>query len=176
MLGRLWYVHDRFDEALAAFGPVIEEHPGDELAGYAAMLSLDILNLQKAYKRMEKLVRIWSEIPALMQHEQVADSVRRILPQVVYKVCDEAFVGARQPAEFVGAAEKYLGFVDEFPAHGFADAALSSAAVCFKEAGRYERAAETYRRLVEAYPKSALAGRAREWLRLHEARETQPVH
>lgn len=163
-LGRLLYEHNKFEPALAHFDQVISARPGHELAAYAAQLSLDLLNLQRDFVGLERLVRRYRNNEALMRHTQLRDTVEQILPQVIFRCASHDLESAEEPAQIRRAARKFLQLARELPGFDRADHALYNAAIAFDRARDPRNARAARKRLLEFYPKSPLAPRVREQL------------
>jgi TolA-binding protein len=156
--GKIHYDNDRFDQALAAFDQVVSRYPENPVAEYAANLSLDILNIKKDYKGLEKLARRYAADKVLMKYESLREVVHKLLPQLAYKQAQELFKAKKYPE----AGEAFLKVAAEYPKSLVADGALYNAAVSYEKAKIGKRALEIHQRLISEYPKSPLARRSQE--------------
>ncbi len=156
--GKAHYDHERFDQALEVFDQVVRRHPENPVAGYAANLSLDILNIKKDYPGLEKLARRYAGDEILMRHESLREVIPRLLPQIALKRAQDLFKKKKYPE----AGEAFLKAAAEFPKSNIAVTALYNAALSHEKAGMTKRALEIHQRLIREHPKSPLARRSRE--------------
>lgn len=54
-VGRLYYLHNQFDQAISYFKEIVGKYPKTKYAEYSANLLLDIFNLKKDYAGLEKV-------------------------------------------------------------------------------------------------------------------------
>jgi tetratricopeptide (TPR) repeat protein len=156
--GKAHYDLDRFDRALEVFDQVVRRYPENPVAGYAANLSLDILNIKKDYAGLEKLARRYAGDKILMRHESLREVIPKLLPQIALKRAQALFKEKKYPE----SGEAFLKVAAEFPKSDIVVSALYNAALSYEKAGIPKRALEIHRRLLSEHPKSPLARRSRE--------------
>lgn len=148
-MASILYSHNYLDDAEKAFKTVIQQYPKTQYAEYATNLILDIYNLRKDYKGLE---RVGNE---LLDKNSVKDE--KALAEVKSVVEKSAFKGAEE-AEKSGkpldAAKAYLDFYKKYPTSSLGPLALYNSAINFEKADRKALAVETYERYrKEANPK-----------------------
>lgn len=148
-MASILYSHNYLDEAEKYFKIVVQQFPKTQYAEYSTNLILDIYNLRKDYKGLE---RVGNE---LLDKNSVKDE--KALAEVKSVVEKSAFKGA-EDAEKSGkpfdAAKAYIEFYKKYPTSPLKPLALYNAAINFEKADRKFLAVETYSRYrAEANPK-----------------------
>jgi tetratricopeptide (TPR) repeat protein len=179
------YEANHFEQALALFDQIVHEHPQHELAGYAADLSLDILNLKNDHAGLHRMVRDLLNNRLLIGHHPDSEKrFRSLLPEVYFKTLflkDEAALknegGLSEEKNTDRQSEVawgWMAFSRELPGCELADKALYNAHVSFERANDPGRAIRMLRRLVRAYPRSDLVPLALERLAKILGRQGRP--
>jgi hypothetical protein len=148
-MATILYSHNYLDDAEKAFKMVIQQYPKTQFAEYSTNLILDIYNLRKDYKGLE---RVGNE---LLDKNSVKDE--KALAEVKSVVEKSAFKGAEdseKTGQPLDVAKAYLDFYKKYPGSNLGPLALYNSAINFEKADRKSLAIETYERYrKEANPK-----------------------
>ncbi|MFP5518695.1 MAG: tetratricopeptide repeat protein [Bdellovibrionia bacterium] len=131
-VGRLYYQHNRFDEAAGIFREIVEKHPKTKQSEYSANLLLDIFNLKKDYAGLEKTGAELLAVPSIADSKAGAD-IRNVLERASFKKGQELEVNK----DFLGSADTFWSFAQQNAASPLAVTAMFNAGV------NYERANST---------------------------------
>jgi tetratricopeptide (TPR) repeat protein len=138
-MGALYYYHNQFDKALAAFNGIIKDYPKSPYAKYSANLTLDIYNLRKDYGGLEKAGQ------EILNNEDLAKSsvgeqVKGVLQRASFKKAQDL----EAKKDFAGAAAAYEEFAKKNPAGDLTVSASFNAAVNYEKAGDAGKAIGMY--------------------------------
>jgi tetratricopeptide (TPR) repeat protein len=129
-LGALYYYHNQFDKALAAFNSITKEYPKSQYAQYSANLILDIYNLKKDYAGLEKAgEEILSNKD--LANSQVGSQVKGVLQRASFKKAQDL----EAKKDYAGSAQAYEEFAKKNPGSDLATSASFNAAVNYERAG-----------------------------------------
>lgn len=128
-MGRLYYQHNRFDEAAALFRDIVEKHPKTKYSEYSANLLLDIFNLRKDYAGMEKAGAELLAVPAIANSKAGSD-IRGVLEKASFKKGQEQEVAK----DYSGSADTFISFAASNPGSPLAVTALFNAGVNYERA------------------------------------------
>lgn len=128
-MGRLYYQHNRFDEASAVFRDIVEKHSKTKYSEYSANLLLDIFNLRKDYAGMEKAGAELLSVPGIANSKAGAD-IRGVLEKASFKKGQEQEIAK----DYSGSADTFIGFASSNPGSPLAITALFNAGVNYERA------------------------------------------
>lgn len=138
-MGALYYYHNQFDKALAAFNGIIKDYPKSPYAQYSANLTLDIYNLRKDYGGLEKAGQEILNNEDLAK-SQVGDQVKGVLQRASFKKAQDL----EAKKDFAGAALAYEEFAKKNPGGELGTSASFNAAVNYEKAGDSAKAITMY--------------------------------
>ncbi len=148
-MASILYAHNYLTDAEKQFKDVIKEFPKSQYAEYSTNLILDIYNLRKDYKGLERVGLELLENKSV-NNEKAMQDVKNVVEKSAFKGAEEA-EKANKPLD---AAKSYLDFYKKYPKSTLAALALYNSAINFEKADRKNLAIETYERYrAEADPK-----------------------
>ena len=138
-LAALYYYHNQFDKALAAFNGIIKNYPKSQYAQYSANLTLDIYNLRKDYGGLEKAGQ---DILANsdLANSQIGSQVKQVLQRAEFKKAQDL----ESKKDYAGAAKAYEEFARKGAASDLGVSASYNAAINYERAGDLAKAIEMY--------------------------------
>lgn len=153
-----FYVFNQFEEARCRFKDIITRYPRDEVAQYAANLTIETYLATKDWANVTAatadllsagsgVVQKGSELEKTLVKFQLAG---------IFKLAQQEM----DAAHYDKAAALFIELVQKDPRNEFADKALNNAAVCYENVRRFDSALRTYERIISEYPKSTLADQA----------------
>ena len=145
----IFYRYNYFDQATQIFGAIAFEYPESNLAEISANLVLDAFNIQEDWAKMNEWARKFYAEPRLAKGKFKGE-LGKLIEMSSFKLITQL----EEKKDFVGAANTYLNFVDEFPRSELADQALFNASVDFFKGMQIDRSLEVCARLISGYPKS----------------------
>ncbi len=147
----IYYRYNYFEKATPHFAKIALEHAEapDELGPTSANLILDSYNLLEDWPKVNEWARKFYQHPKLAKGK-FRDDLAKVLEQSSFKLVNIA----ESKQDYIGAAEAYLAFVNEFPKSELADLALFNASVDFFKGKQVDRSIETRSLIVKNYPKS----------------------
>ena len=148
----------QFNNAITYFSELRKRYPNsayaDDALLYTAQIYFDTRNYLEAIKNYESLMRSYP----------YAD----IFSDALYGLASAEFKKAKENASyryfFERSAANYIKFQEQYPRHRFASEALFKAGECYEHQGYYQNAKFYYQRVLDIYPYSATAQKAREKL------------
>jgi TolA-binding protein len=149
-IGRLYYQHNQFDQAVPYFKEIIQKHPNTKYAEYSANLLLDIYNLKKDYAGLEKTGGELLAIPAIAGSAAGQD-IRAVLERSNFKKAQDQEVGK----DYAGSAQSYEAFAKANPKSELAGAAMFNAAINFERAGQPAKAMAAHTAVLAATDKKS---------------------
>lgn len=138
-IGRLYYMHNQFDQAIPYFKEILQKYPNSKFAEYSANLLLDIFNLKKDYAGLEKTGNELLSIPSIANSPAGAD-IRQVLERANFKKAQDMEVGK----DYAKAAANYESFASQNPKSGLAGTAYFNAAINYERAGMTSKALEAH--------------------------------
>ena len=131
LLGRLYFWHNRLDEALTHLTEVVSEVPEQAIACQAAHLSLDIHNAREDYATLADAAQALATNDRLACTTQQKATFSQVAEQAAFKSIERTYQGNAKPQE---AAEAYLRFAEQHPASDLSCAAIHNATVSYHAA------------------------------------------
>ena len=138
-MGALYYYHNQFDKALAAFNGIIKDYPKSPYAQYSANLTLDIYNLRKDYSGLETAGQQILNNEDLAK-SQIGEQVKGVLQRANFKKAQDL----EAKKDFAGAAAAYEEFAAKNAGGELATPASFNAAVNYERAGDIAKATAMY--------------------------------
>lgn len=152
-MARIYYTYNHFDKAAPAFDDIVANHPGHEVACYAANLALDIYNGLKDYEHLRQASRSYLANEELACGEEDRQKFAKIEQQSTFKLIKMRFEDKKN---HIAAANRYMKFYRNFPKSEWADDAVYNAAVNYDKGNKLNKANEVRQFLVEKLPDSEL--------------------
>lgn len=146
--------YNRFDEALPIFLEILKQHPGHEVAEYAANLSLDILNRLGRFPQMLVLVdELLADAGFLANKDDLRDTLIKIKRQGLAKRA-MALGAEGTPAKAIECGKTFIEQYNADPLASDNDMALFNAMVCFEKGEAWESSLEVFAVFERYFPKS----------------------
>ncbi|RYZ87442.1 MAG: tetratricopeptide repeat protein, partial [Proteobacteria bacterium] len=149
-IGRLYYMHNQFDEATKVFREIIQVYPKTKYAEYSANLLLDMFNMRKDYAGLEKAAAELLAVPSIAG-SQVGKDIKNVMEKANFKKGQD-LEGEKKYAE---SAQAYEAFAKANPRSELASNAVFNAGVNYERAGNVAAAILMYNQLLKSNdPKS----------------------
>ncbi len=153
-----YYVFNAFDEARCRFKDIITRYPKDEVAQYAANLTIETYLATKDWAHVtaatSELLRAGNGV--VQKGSELEKTLVKFQLAGIFKLAQQEM----DAGHYDHAAELFIELVQKDPKNEFADKALNNAAVCYENVRRFDSALRTYERIISEYPASALADQA----------------
>ena len=149
-IGRLYYQHNQFDQAIPYFKEIIQKHPKSKYAEYSANLLLDIFNLKKDYAGLEKTGQELLTIPQIA-NSQAGKDIRSVLERANFKKAQD-FEGSK---EYGKSADTFEAFAAQNPGSDLATTAHFNAAINYERAGQTNKAMAAHALVLKSDDKKA---------------------
>ena len=160
------YYH--FDEAATRFGELIDRWPDNEYARRGAELILDSYDARAEWNNLEHWARVFVKNSSLMQDKKFASQARKFMEGASFKsiaqvnekagTLDKAGDKGEATKLYAEVAQRFEGFVDEFPQSAFAPIALYNSTVIYDRAKQLDLAIRAANKLLKNYDKELKAG------------------
>lgn len=148
---QIYYKYNNFDEASKRFDGICVNHPTHEVSEYACNLVVDTKNLKGDLPGVYEIAKKYLGNEALMKaHPKLQSDLKTVVEQTAFKLVSQY----EAKGNYVAAAKKYLGYVDEFPKGTLSDSALYNASVDFYKGHHFDESIAARARLVKEYPTS----------------------
>lgn len=150
----VFFVYDQLDEARRRFATVITDYPKNEVARFAANLTIESYLAEKRWAEVEKFSRVMLAQPqGASTSAAFASDLQKFKLGAMFKQAEDL----DSQKQYEAAAAAYIRLVDENPTSPFADKALNNAAVNYEKVRRFESATKLYERVAHDFPNSPLA-------------------
>lgn len=149
-IGRLYYQHNQFDQAIPFFKDILQNHPKSKYSEYSANLLLDIFNLKKDYAGLEKTGNELLAIPAIAQSDAGKD-IKGVLERANFKKAQDLEVAK----DYGKSAETFEGFARDNPQSDLATMAMFNAAINYERAGKSGKAMNAHAAVLKSNDKKA---------------------
>ncbi|MFZ4405532.1 MAG: tetratricopeptide repeat protein, partial [Pseudobdellovibrionaceae bacterium] len=138
-VGRIYYQHNRFNEASEMFKDIVKKYPNTKYSEYSANLLLDIFNLRKDYAGLEKT---GSELlsQASISSSKAGADIRGVLEKASFKKAQNL----EEQKQYAESAVEYEAFASKNPKSDLAATALFNAAINYEKAGQNSSAIRAY--------------------------------
>jgi TolA-binding protein len=138
-VGRLYYAHNYFDQALVIFKDIVNKNPKSEFAAYSANLILDIYNLRKDYEGLAKAGQELLSTPGLKSSDVNMD-IQNVVEKAKFKEGQDL----ETKKDFVGSAKAYEQFSKTYPSSTLSPIAKFNAGINYERAGDLPKAVVLY--------------------------------
>jgi len=149
-IGRLFYMHNQFDQAIPYFKEIVQDYPKTRYAEYSANLLLDIFNLKKDLTGLEKMGKELLAIPAIANSSGGKD-IKNVLERANFKRAQDLEVAK----DYGKSAEGFQSFAQANPHSDLASTAMFNAAINYERAGQPGKAMEMHGAVLAATDKKA---------------------
>ncbi|MBC7372350.1 MAG: tetratricopeptide repeat protein, partial [Bdellovibrionaceae bacterium] len=144
-IGRLYYMHNQFDDATKVFREIIQGYPKTKYAEYSANLLLDMFNMRKDYAGLEKAAAELLAVPSIAG-SQVGKDIKNVMEKANFKKGQD-LEGEKKFAE---SAQAYEAFAKSNPRSELASNAVFNAGVNYERAGNVAAAILMYNQLLKS--------------------------
>jgi len=144
-IGRLYYMHNQFDEATKAFRDIVNLYPRTKYAEYSANLLLDIFNLRKDYAGLEKT---GAELLAVssIANSKVGGEIKSVMEKASFKRGQDLEVEKK----YAESAQSYEAFAKSNSRSELAPTAIFNAGVNYERAGMITAAIMMYNQVLNS--------------------------
>lgn len=154
-VAKIYYDYNHLDEAVPRLSDIALKYPdykfenGDKVGVISANLVLDSYNLLGDWAKVNEWARKFYNVEKLfVGHDR--EELAKLIEQSSFKLVNQY----EAQKQYSKAADAYIGFVTEFPKSDLADKALYNASIDYFNAKALDKAIETRKKLIDAYPKS----------------------
>ncbi len=154
-VAKIYYDYNHLDEAVPRLADIAQKYPtykfenGDKVGVISANLVLDSYNLLGDWAKVNEWARkFYGTDQLFVGHDR--DELAKLIEQSSFKLVNQY----EAQKLYSKAADAYMGFVNEFPRSELADKALYNASIDYYNAHALDKAIETRKQLIKAYPKS----------------------
>lgn len=151
-IGRLYYQHNQFDQAIPYFKEIVVKHPKTKFAEYSANLLLDTYNLKKDYAGLEKAGAELLNMPAIANSKAGSD-IRQVLEKASFKKAQDL----EMAKDFGGSAAQFEAFSKQNHQSTLATTAMFNAAINYERAGLNQKSIQAHKSVLQSNEKEALA-------------------
>lgn len=149
-IGRLYYMHNQFDEAIKNFSEIVQTYPKTKYAEYSANLILDIFNLRKDYTGLEKTAAELLKVPQIA-NSPVGGQIKTVMEKASFKKGQD-LEGEKKYGE---SAQAFESFAKGNPHSDLASTAVFNAGVNYERAGMIPAAIAMYSQLLNSHDPKA---------------------
>lgn len=149
-IGRLYYQHNQFDQAIPYFKDIIQRYPKTKYAEYSANLMLDTFNLKKDYAGLEKTGQELLAIPSIANSGAGKD-IRGVLERANFKRAQDLEVSK----DYGKSASTFESFANQNPQSELATTAMFNAAINYERAGQTGKAMNAHTVVLRSNDKKA---------------------
>lgn len=144
-IGRLYYMHNQFDEATKVFREIVQIYPKTKYAEYSANLLLDIFNLRKDYAGLEKA---GAELLAVQSiaNSKVGVEIKNVMEKASFKRGQDLEVEKK----YAESAQAFESFAKTNPRSELATTAIFNAGVNYERAGMVTAAIAMYNQVLNS--------------------------
>jgi TolA-binding protein len=159
------YFH--WDEAAERFGELINRWPDNKYARMGADSILDSYDAREEWENLEKWSRDFAKKKDLMKEKKFASQVAKFMEGASFKSIQRVYDAAAKiekkspkdaETQFASAADRFNGFVKEFPKSQFAAIARYNTQIIYKKANKIDLAIDSAEDLLKTYSKEILEG------------------
>jgi TolA-binding protein len=144
-IGRLYYMHNQFDEATRVFRDILTIYPKTKYSEYSANLLLDIFNLRKDYAGLEK---VGAELLAnqSIANSKVGSEIKGVMEKASFKRGQDLEVEKK----YAESAQSFETFAKNNPHSELAVTAIFNAGVNYERAGMVTAAIAMYNQVLNS--------------------------
>jgi tetratricopeptide (TPR) repeat protein len=149
-IGRLYYQHNQFDQAIPYFRDIVAKHSGTKYGEYSANLLLDAYNLKKDYSGLEKAGGELLAMPGIANSKAGSD-IRQVMEKASFKRAQDLEVSK----DYGGSAQQFEYFAKQNPTSPLAITAMFNAAINYERAGQNGKAIGAHAAVIGSKDKAA---------------------
>lgn len=149
-IGRLYYQHNQFDQAIPYFRDIVGKHPKTKYAEYSANLLLDIYNIRKDYAGLEKTGAELLALPGIANSKAGTD-IREVLEKSSFKKAQDLEVQKK----YGESAAQFEAFAKQNAGSSLAVTATFNAAINYERAGNSQKAISSHAAVLNSHDKAA---------------------
>lgn len=149
-VGRLFYQHNQFDQAIPYFKDIVAKHAKTKYAEYSANLLLDIYNIRKDYAGMEKAGAELLMIPGIANSKAGSD-IKEVLEKSTFKRAQDLEIDKK----YGESATQFEAFVKQNPGSPLVTTATFNSAINFERAGMNQKAIAAHVAILGSKDKAA---------------------
>lgn len=142
-IGRLYYMHNQFDEATKVFREIVTIYPKTKYAEYSANLLLDIFNLRKDYAGLEKAGAEMLAVQSIA-NSKVGAEIKGVMEKANFKKGQDLEVEKK----YGESAQAFESFAKTNPRSELAGTAIFNAGVNYERAGMIAAAIVMYNQVL----------------------------
>lgn len=150
-IGRLYYQHNQFDQAIPYFKDIVSKHSKTKFGEYSANLLLDIYNLKKDYAGLEKTGSELLAMPGIANSKAGSD-IKDVLEKASFKKGQDLEVAK----DYAGSAQAFETFAKQNPASPLAVTAIFNSAINYERAGVNHKAIAGHQAILASHKKEAV--------------------
>lgn len=147
---RIYWRHDRLEEANPFFYDIIEKHPSHESALYSANILLDSLIRLKQYDKMNKMVKKLLANKVLMEDEELKERLTAIEQVGMRKAAEQL----EKEGRHIECGKAYLAIYNSNETAEGTDEVLYNGGVCFEDGKSIGLAIQMFGLLDKNFPNS----------------------
>lgn len=144
-IGRLYYMHNQFDESTKVFREIVQIYPKTKYAEYSANLLLDTYNLRKDYAGLEKAGAELLAVQSIASSKVGAD-IKNVMEKASFKKGQDLEVEKK----YGEAAQAFEGFAKNNPRSELATTAIFNAGINYERAGMVTAAIAMYNQVLNS--------------------------
>lgn len=149
-VGRLYYQHNQFEQAIPHFREIIQKYPTTKYAEFSANLLLDIYSLRKDYEGLSKTGAELLAVPSIA-NSKAGEDIRGVMEKANFKRAQD-LEGAK---DYKGSAEQFEAFAKQNPRSPLALTATFNSAINYERAGVNASAIAAHRSVLASPSKEA---------------------
>jgi TolA-binding protein len=151
-IGRLYYLHNQFDEANKSFKDIVKNHPRSKYSEYSANLMLDIFNLKKDYVGLEKAGSELLAVPSISS-SKAGHEIRGVIEKANFKRGQDLEIEKK----YSESGMQFESFAKQNPRSSLAVTAWFNAGVNYERSGQNGSAVRSYNQVLASYAPEAEA-------------------
>ncbi len=149
-VGRLYYQHNQFDQAIPYFKDIVAKHSKTKYGEYSANLLLDAYNLKKDYAGLEKAGSELLAMPGIANSKAGSD-IRDVMEKASFKRAQDLEVSK----DYGASAAQFESFAKQNPSSPLAISALFNSAINYERAGQNNKAISAHAAVLASKDKAA---------------------
>ncbi|MCS6838790.1 MAG: tetratricopeptide repeat protein, partial [Bdellovibrionaceae bacterium] len=157
-IGRLYYLHNHFDQAIPYFRDILKNHPKSKYTEYSATLLLDSLSLKNDVEELRRSARDILNDPNL-RSLGFAPQIEEVLRKADFKKAQDL----EEERKYKESAETYQKFAMENPQNELAGVAFYNAAIGFQKVGINSLAIANLKRVIQRQDAKSIELRAKSY-------------
>lgn len=149
-IGRLYYQHNQFDQAIPYFRDIVAKHSKTKYAEYSANLLLDAYNLKKDYAGLEKAGGELLAMPGIANSKAGSD-IKEVMEKASFKRGQDLEISK----DYAGSAQQFESFAKQNPTSPLAITALFNSAINYERAGMNHKSISAHAAVLSSKDKAA---------------------